>query len=52
MSMGWLTESALIPKESKKIKVDSSSFVDLKAKILEESAKLTKKKEGGQVDLN
>ena len=25
MSLGWLTESALMPKESKKIIVDSSS---------------------------
>lgn len=41
MSLGWLTESAFIPKESKKINVDSSStLVTLKAKILEEKAKL------------
>lgn len=40
--MGWLTESAFLPKESKKIQVEqsSSSMVTLKAKILEEKAKL------------
>jgi len=44
-SLGWLTESALLPKkESKKITVNqNSSLVDLKAKILEEKAKLAKK---------
>ena len=39
--LGWLTESAFLPKESKKLKVDSSSsLVALKAKILEDKAKL------------
>ena len=33
--MGWLTESSFIPKESKKIKVDSNTLVDLRAKIAE-----------------
>ena len=44
--MGWLTESAFIPKESKKIQIEqsSSSMVTLKAKILEEKAKLTANK--------
>lgn len=44
-SLGWLTESALLPKkESKKINVSqNSSLVDLKAKILEEKAKLATK---------
>lgn len=46
-SLGWLTESAFIPKESKKINVgQNSSLVDLKAKILEEKAKLSKKQDG------
>lgn len=41
--MGWLTESAFLPKESKKIMVDNTqSLVTLKAKILEEKTKLTK----------
>ena len=40
MSLGWLTESGLMPKESKKIKVDSNSIVGLKAKILEHKTKL------------
>lgn len=40
--MGWLTESAFQPKESKKIDLDShSSLVSLKAKLLEERARLT-----------
>lgn len=49
-SLGWLTESAFLPqKESKKITVgQNSSLVDLKAKILEEKAKLTRKHETGQ----
>ena len=52
-SLGWLTESAFLPKESKKINVgQNSSLVDLKAKILEEKAKLTKKATGqGEGDL-
>ena len=42
--MGWMTESAFIPKESKKINMDShSSLVNLKAKLLEERARLTQK---------
>ena len=40
MSLGWLTESGLLPKESKKIKVDSNSMVGLKARILEHKGKL------------
>lgn len=40
MSMGWLTESSFLPKESKKIKVDSNSLVDLKAKIAEQKSNL------------
>lgn len=40
MSLGWLTESGLLPKESKKIKVESNSLVGLKAKILEHKSKL------------
>ena len=41
-SLGWLTESAFLPKESKKIKVEqNSALVNLKAKILEEKARLT-----------
>ncbi len=40
--MGWLTESTFLPQESKKIKVDNSSFLDLKAKIMEGKAKLSK----------
>ena len=41
MSLGWLTESAFQPKKSKEIKVDqNSSLVNLKAKILEDKAKL------------
>jgi hypothetical protein len=40
--MGWLTESAFQPKESKKINLDShSSLVSLKVKLLEEKARLT-----------
>ena len=52
-SLGWLTESAFLSKESKKINVgQNSSLVDLKAKILEEKAKLTKKATGqGEGDL-
>lgn len=37
--MGWLTESSFIPKESKKIKVDSNTLVDLRAKIAEQKSK-------------
>ena len=44
MSLGWLTESAIIPKKSKDIKVESNTLVDLKAKILEEKTKLTQRK--------
>lgn len=49
-SLGWITESAFIPKESKKISVgQNSSLIDLKAKIIEEKAKLSKRKENGEV---
>ena len=42
--MGWLTESAFIPKESKKINLDQhSSLVNLKAKLLEERTRLSQK---------
>ena len=42
--MGWLTESAFIPKESKKINLDShSSLINLKAKLLEEKTRLSTK---------
>ena len=34
MSYGWLTESALLPKESKKIAIDNSSLLDLKVQLL------------------
>ncbi len=41
--MGWLTESSFIPKESKKINLEShSSLVNLKAKLLEAKSNLTK----------
>ena len=40
--MGWMTESAFIPKESKKIELEShSTLVNLKAKLLEERARLS-----------
>ena len=42
--MGWLTESAFIPKESKKLNLGShSSLVNLKAKLLEERTRLSSK---------
>lgn len=45
-SIGWTTQSSFLPKESKKINVgQNSSLVDLKAKIIEEKAKLLKKKD-------
>ena len=34
MSYGWLTESALLPKKSKEIKVEDGSLFALKAAIL------------------
>lgn len=46
MSLGWLTESAFLPKDSKKINVESNSLVNLNAKILEEKSKISKKKDG------
>lgn len=49
MSLGWITESALLPKQSKKITVEGNSLVDLNAKILEEKSKILKKKEGGEM---
>eukprot|EP00347_Sterkiella_histriomuscorum_P002184 403369142 len=42
--LGWTTQSSFLPKESKKINVaQNSSLVDLKAKIIEEKAKLFNK---------
>mmetsp|Transcript_67459 Transcript_67459/g.152663 ORF Transcript_67459/g.152663 Transcript_67459/m.152663 type:complete len:110 (+) Transcript_67459:70-399(+) len=35
MSLGWNTESALLPSKAKKIDVDSSSMLDLKAIVSE-----------------
>jgi hypothetical protein len=44
-NLGWLTESAFLPKESKKIKIEqTSSLVNLKAKLLEQKVQL---KQGG-----
>jgi len=39
MSYGWLTESALLPKPSKKINVDNSSLVDLSVMLEKEKKK-------------
>ncbi len=40
-NLGWLTESAFLPKEAKKIKVEqTSSLVNLKAKLLEQKTQL------------
>mmetsp|Transcript_9754 Transcript_9754/g.19110 ORF Transcript_9754/g.19110 Transcript_9754/m.19110 type:complete len:106 (-) Transcript_9754:2608-2925(-) len=36
MSLGWLTESSIIPQKPKRIEVDSKSFISLKATVLEE----------------
>ncbi|CAG9312147.1 unnamed protein product [Blepharisma stoltei] len=35
MSYGWVTESALLPKKSKEIPVDSKSFIGLQTQIFE-----------------
>jgi hypothetical protein len=40
MSYGWLTESALLPKQSKTINIESRTFVDLKVNLLKEKEKL------------
>lgn len=41
MSYGWLTESALLPKKKKEIKVeDESSLFGLKAVMLREKEKM------------
>ena len=41
MSYGWLTESALLPKKKKEIKVDDeSSLFGLKAVMLREKEKM------------
>jgi hypothetical protein len=46
--LGWLTESAFLPKESKKIQIDSSSsLVTLKAQILEKKAQLNARQQSG-----
>ncbi|CDW89174.1 UNKNOWN [Stylonychia lemnae] len=51
-NLGWTTQSAFIPKESKKISVaQNSSLIDLKAKIIEEKAKLTQSREN-KIDAN
>ena len=40
-NLGWLTESAFLPKEAKKIKIEqTSSLVNLKAKLLEQKTQL------------
>ncbi len=39
MSLGWLTESALIPKPAKEIKVSEGSLADLKAVVYEQETK-------------
>ncbi len=39
MSYGWLTESALLPKPSKTIRVDNSSLVDLKVVLMNREKK-------------
>jgi hypothetical protein len=33
MSLGWLTESAIMPKKAKDITVDSGSIIDLQAEL-------------------
>ena len=40
MSLGFLTESALIPKKANPIAVDSSSILDLKAVVFEREQQL------------
>jgi hypothetical protein len=33
MSLGWLTESAIMPKKAKEITIDSHSIIDLQAEL-------------------
>mmetsp|Transcript_27471 Transcript_27471/g.36013 ORF Transcript_27471/g.36013 Transcript_27471/m.36013 type:complete len:297 (+) Transcript_27471:110-1000(+) len=40
MSLGFLTESALLPSKAKKISVDSSSLIDLKAVVYQKEQNL------------
>ena len=41
MSLGWLTESAVLPKKAKPIQVDSSSLLSIQSTISEETDKLS-----------
>lgn len=36
MSLGWLTESSLLPRKQKEIKADNGSLFDLKAVLMTE----------------
>eukprot|EP00743_Colponemidia_sp_Colp-15_P007260 GILK01007839.1.p1 GENE.GILK01007839.1~~GILK01007839.1.p1 ORF type:complete len:261 (-),score=56.85 GILK01007839.1:232-1014(-) len=47
MSLGWLTESALVLKKGKEIEVDNASLVDLKALIFRGEEEKKRKHPGG-----
>ncbi|KAK8812174.1 hypothetical protein WA158_007408 [Blastocystis sp. Blastoise] len=59
MSMGFLTESALIPQKGKEIKIDSSHIIGLKTaladaeqKLLSDPKVVTKKRHLGPIQMN
>ena len=49
MSYGWLTESALIPKESKKIIIGNSSLLDLKVALVKKDINEPRKKKPSNI---
>ena len=48
MSLGWQTESALLPSTAKPIKVDNKSLVGLKSLVCDQEERLRNKMLAGQ----